>query len=288
MKKRIVFIINTNSGISKKNKIEELIKNRLNLNIFDYSVEYTKYHKHATNITNKLINNTDIIVAVGGDGTINEISSSIINTNIILGIIPTGSGNGIARHFKIPIDINKSIDIINNLRYKIIDTAKLNNQTFVMLSGFGFDSKIAYKFKTNKKRGFWGYTKLIFKNIFSYKSEEYDITIDNTNYKKRAYLITVANCSQFGNDVFIAPDAVEDDNLLDVVIIKDISVYKILGVFFRLFNKSIGKSKNVDIYRGRNIKIKQKNKSAQIDGESIVSGNDINIEINPKSLKLIY
>lgn len=287
MKLKIAFVINPISGIGRQNKIEEIIKNSIDLDKFDFSLEYTKYHKHATLLSKELSKRNDIIVAVGGDGTINEISKSLIDTNVMLGIIPIGSGNGIARHFKIPLDIKKSIERINRLRFKKIDTATLNNEPFVMLSGFGFDSKIAYKFKMNKKRGFWGYAKLILKNILSYKSEEYEIIIDGIMIKKKAYLITVANCSQFGNNVVIAPCASAEDNVLDIVVINDVSMSKKLMVFLRLLNGTLEKSRYVDFYKGREIRIRQKNQSAQIDGESFLSGSDISIRVNHESLSLI-
>ena len=152
MKKRICFIINPKSGNRKKNHIPLLIEEILDKNLFDYEIHYTSYKKHGIELTKIAIEKRfDIVCAVGGDGTVHEIGTTLINTNLCLAIIPRGSGNGFARHLRIPLNSRKAIECLNKQNQTIIDTANLNEFAFINGCGLGFDAHIAHKFETLKK-----------------------------------------------------------------------------------------------------------------------------------------
>jgi len=164
-KKKIQFIINPISGVGRHNLIEKYIDKRIDKAVFDYDISYTKHQLHGTQIAGEAIKiNYEIIVAAGGDGSINEIAQKLIGSNTILGIIPTGSGNGLAHHLNIPVNILQAIDVINKLKTIKIDTATINNNIFVSIAGVGFDAHVAKKFAKAKKRGFLTYFKIVLRN----------------------------------------------------------------------------------------------------------------------------
>ena len=221
MKKRVLFIVNPKSGIGKHKTVEKSVKSDLNKSIFDYHFEYTKYPHHATEIAVEQRVNYDIIVAVGGDGTVNEVASALVGHSTALAIIPSGSGNGLARHLNIPLKINKAIQVINDHKIIKIDSIKINDRYSVNVSGIGFDAYISHLFSKSKRRGPLSYIQLISREFTSYKSASYTLEIDGVKIATDAFLISFANSSQYGNNVQIAPNAMIDDGFIDVCIIKD-------------------------------------------------------------------
>ena len=151
-KKDLLFIINPISGIGKQKNIEELIREFTDTSIFDYTVKFTKGPGHGTELANEAVaSGVDVVVAIGGDGTVNEIGQALVGSEIALGIIPTGSGNGLARHLKIPFSFEKAIDVINHCKIRKIDTATINGQIFLSIAGVGYDAFVAKKFASAPK-----------------------------------------------------------------------------------------------------------------------------------------
>ena len=291
MKKNILSIINPISGSkpSVKEKIEDLIDNILDKEKYNYKIKKTKRAKHAIEISKNAVNEGfDIVVAVGGDGSINEVAQSIINTDVILGIIPLGSGNGLARHLNIPLKPENAIKLINQLNVKKIDTATFNDNVFVSIAGIGFDALVAKKFAKMKRRGFSSYLKIITREYPFYKPLDYEINIDGKQIQRNALFINFANSDQFGYDTTIAPKAKIDDGLIDVCIVKKAPWIEIPILAHLLYWKQIDKSKFLEIIKAKNITIKQKRKSTvNIDGEPVKLGKELEIKINPLSLKVI-
>lgn len=287
-KQTLVFIINPISGLGRQKKIESLVDQVIDKKIFEIKFKYTNAPKDATRIAEECVKeNVAFVVAVGGDGTVNEVACALINTDVKLAIIPTGSGNGIARHLKIPMNLTKSLALINFRKKLTIDTAKVNNIPFVMIAGCGFDAFIAHEFSKLKTRGLSGYIKLISKHFFQYKHDNYKLSIDGETIEKEAFLIAVANCSQFGNNAYIAPEAIIDDQLLNVTILKRFPLWSIGNIIIKLFNKKLHLSKYTETYTCKSIKITQNNPISQIDGEPINAGEELNIEICPLSLSVL-
>ena len=287
IKKKIVFIVNPVSGTGKQKGIEITIQKRIDLKQYNYEIFYTTHKGHATEIATNVSEDSAIIVAVGGDGTINEIAKALLGKNTPLGIVPAGSGNGFARHFGIPININKALDIINHCKIRASDSAKLNDKIFISTAGCGFDAHIAGLFSHSVKRGFSTYVKLVLKEFISYKSLEYNFTIDRHEYSRKAFLLTVANCSQFGNNAFISPQANAGDGILNITLIKPFPLTAVPGIIFSLFTKRLHQSKWVETLKGKEIFIQQPLEMAHLDGEAINPGKEISIIILPKSLNMI-
>ncbi len=289
-KKRICFIINPISGRKRKRDIYKLVFERLDQEQFQIEIKYTRFARHASLLSKEAVESkTDIIVAVGGDGTINEVASELINTNTTFAIIPTGSGNGLARHLGIPRSIPKALHLINSGKFIKIDTATINEKPFISLAGVGFDALVAKIFAKNRKRGFVTYFKIVTDNFFRYKPKQYKIYLDDGEMiLTRALFITFANSNQFGYNTTIAPNAKLTDGKLDVCIIQKPKVFELPLIANLLLLKKIDKSAHVKIVQSSRITVeRKKNKVVNIDGEPIKLKKNLEIKVNPSSLKVI-
>ena len=208
MKDKVLFIINPVSGIGKQKIVEPTLEQYLNKDKFDYSIVYTEYAHHATEICRDAAQKgINTIVVVGGDGSINDCVRGLINTDTKLGIIPAGSGNGLARCLHIPLDIKKAIEVINNYNSLNIDTINLNDMPYASVAGVGFDALIAKEFTGNKTRGFQTYLRLVLKDFINYKPKKYHLIVDGKEMEKEALFISFMNSNQFGYNAIIAPKA---------------------------------------------------------------------------------
>lgn len=288
-KLNILFIINPISGGKDKLKIPALIDANLDRSKFNANFAFTEYVGHASEIAEEAAGkNFDVIVAVGGDGTINEIAGKVMQQHKILGVLPFGSGNGLARFLKIPMNTVKAIKVINNCKVSVIDTATFNEKSFFNMAGMGFDAHISSVFAGNKGRGLSGYVKLGLKEVLSYQPQTYRIAIDGQEYVRKAFVISVANSSQYGNNAHIAPTASVTDGLLDVCIIKEFPMYKLPVLAYEMLSSKTDNSDLVEIIKGKNIQISRiKEDSIHIDGEPFFMGTEISVSVNPLSLNII-
>ena len=288
-KKKVLFIINPKSGIGKYKLLGSYIEKTLDKNRFEYKISYTKFAGHGTKLAKDAVEkNFDIVVASGGDGSINEISKGLIGSETLLGIIPVGSGNGLAHHLQIPINPIEAIEVINRLKTINIDTAFINEKLFVSIAGIGFDALVAKKYTKVKRRGFLSYFKIIAKEYPKYKPRKYLINIDGKELTRTALFISFANSDQFGYNTSIAPKAKIDDGLIDVCIVKKVPVIEMPFLAHLLYWKQIDKSKFIETIKGKIIIIKQEKKATvNIDGDPVKLKKDIEVKINPLSLKII-
>lgn len=285
----ILFIINPISGGKDKLKIPALIDAHLDRSRFNANYMVTEYAGHAAEIVEETASkNFDIIVAVGGDGTINEVGAKVMAQHKVLGVIPYGSGNGLARFLKIPMDPIKAIKVINELHIESIDTATFNEKVYFNMAGMGFDAHISSIFAGNKTRGLSGYLKLGLKEMLNYQPETYEIVIDGNTYLRKAFVVSVANSSQYGNNAHISPLASVSDGLLDVCIIKSFPLYRIPLLAYYMVTAKTHQSDMVEIITGKKIHISRPLAAAiHIDGEPFFMGKEIDIEVKPLSLKII-
>ena len=192
----ITFIINPISGTQSKHEIPDLIDRMMDKERFECKVCITEYAGHAAELAKACAaQGDDIVVAVGGDGTVNEVARSLVHTKTALGIIPCGSGNGLARHLCIPMDIRKALDIINQAQIVDFDYGVINDLPFFCTCGMGFDAFISLKFAEAGKRGPITYVENVLKEGLKYKPETYEIIDDNGTTKYKAFLIACANAS---------------------------------------------------------------------------------------------
>jgi len=288
-KKHILFIINPISGIGNHHGVEHLITERLDSARFNSSIIYTNSQGHASEISREAAaDGVEIIVAVGGDGTVNETAAGLIGTESALAIIPAGSGNGLARHLKIPMNKKRAIDVINHGKVQKIDTATINDQLFVNLAGVGFDASVAKKFASAGKRGFSTYFRITTNSYKNYEPKQYTLVIDGKVIKRRALLISFANSNQFGNNTSIDPTASIDDGFIDVCIVGKMPYWKALLLAPLLFLKKFDQTKYIEIIRAKEVVLKRKKgKSIHLDGDPKTMGKELTMRINPLSLNVI-
>ena len=289
MKRKALFIVNPVSGGKKKDGVPQLIHQYLDATVFDATIVFTDGASHARQIAKEAVDDQyDLVTAVGGDGTVNEVASSLVGTNTTFGIIPCGSGNGLSRFLSIPMDIKKSIENLNTGRTEIIDSAEANGQTFFNMAGMGFDAHISEVFSHEKRRGFVTYIKSTFREINNYKPQTYHIEIDGKLYEREAFMLSFANSSQYGNNAHISPHASVQDGLIDVCIIKQFPIWRLIEMGIRMLRKTADKTGYVEIIRGKHIKItRDRSGPMHLDGEPHIIGTTVEINVVPASLKII-
>lgn len=287
MKKSILFIINPISGGKSKLNFPQQAGNYLDQSLFDSEFIFTEKAGHAQQIVAENLDK-DILVAVGGDGTINEIASALEGSGKWMGIIPCGSGNGLARAIGIPLKEGNAVSRLNRLRHTLIDSGTLNDRKFFNMAGIGFDAHISKAFAEHTGRGLVGYVQTTFREISNYRSQNYMLEIDGKRYERNAFMISIANSSQYGNNAHIAPFASVSDGLLDICIIKPFPLYSFPMMGYRMFSKTAHKSKFVEIIQGREIRIIRESAGAvHVDGEPQLMGTELNINIKPLSLSVL-
>jgi diacylglycerol kinase (ATP) len=287
--KHLLFIINSillrKSGIN----ISHLIDSHLDRRKFFYDIYYSEYPGHCTELAASNRDKYDIIVAVGGDGTINETGQALSGTDTMLGIIPIGSGNGLARTIlKTSPSVLKSIQIINANNVRSIDMGLINDIPFFNMAGVGFDAEVAHRYNSKVKRGFLAYLKTVAELFFIYQSRKYEVSYENRAYSINAFLISFANSSQWGYNAHICPGADPSDGVLGVTIIRAFPKIIILYLAWLLFTKKINKSRFVQTFMTKSIRVQAPGEiSGHIDGNPVVFQNYIEVEIVHNAIKVI-
>lgn len=286
---KMIFIVNPISGTQGKKAILKWIDERLDRSRYDYEVIKTEYAGHATEIAaNAVKRGIDIVVAIGGDGTINETARSLVHTETALGIIPCGSGNGLARHLRIPMEPKAAIDLLNE-NYQIrMDYGKINGIPFFCTCGVGFDAFVSLKFADSGKRGLLTYLENTLHESLTYQPETYEIENEEGTVCYKAFLIACGNASQYGNNAYITPQASLTDGLMDVTILEPFTVLDVPSLSFQLFNKTIDQNSRIKTMRAKKIKIHRSKPGVfHFDGDPIQGSKDLEVEIIPHGLNVI-
>jgi len=229
------------------------------------------------------------VFAAGGDGTVHEVAKRLIGTDLALGVLPTGSGNGFARHLGIPMNLRAALRACRALRVETIDTATVDGTPFINMMGIGFDAWVADAFAKAGTRGLLTYLRVGLRGLRRYESEEeYELTIDGDTTRRRAFVIAVANASQYGNNARIAPLASMQDGLLDVTLIERAPLLRVPMLVLQLLAGTFHRARGVTTLRGRSITIRRASAgAAHLDGEPVILPELLTIEIVPRSLRVI-
>ena len=288
-KKQIVFIMNPISGTVSKAGIPHIIEANLDKEKFDYTIRETQYAGHASVIAEEAKDEkADIVVAVGGDGTVNEVARAIVQSDTALAILPCGSGNGLARHLMLPMNIKGAIRIINQCEVHCLDYGTINNIPFFCTCGMGFDAFISMKFAMSGKRGPISYVENVLKEGLKYKPETYEIEDETGTKRYKAFLISCANASQYGNDAYIAPQASMSDGLMDVIIMEPFDVLEAPQISIDMFNKTLNKNSKIKTFKTKKIHIHRDQPGViHYDGDPLMMGEDIDIELIAKGIKIL-
>ena len=286
---RIVFIINPKSGTRNKEGLPEQIDAALDHERIDHEVVFTQYRGHAAELTRQYAEeHTDVVVAVGGDGTVNEVARSLVHTETALGILPSGSGNGLARHLCIPINMKGALDIINHGKTDFFDYGAINDQPFFCTCGMGFDAFVSLKFAEAGKRGLVTYVENVLKEGLKYEPDTYTIEDETGKNQYKAFLVTCANAAQYGNNAYIAPGASMQDGLMDVIIMEPFNVIEAPTIVTDLFAKTLSNNSHIKTFQARSIRIRREHPGAvHFDGDPIKMGTDIHVSIKPLGLKAV-
>ena len=281
--------MNPISGTARKSGIPKIIEKVLDKEYYDFSILETNYCGHAYEIAkNAKDDGCDTVVAIGGDGTVNEVAKAIVHSDTALGILPCGSGNGLARHLMLPLDLQKAVEIINKHTVHELDYGLINGIPFFCTCGMGFDAFISMKFAEAGKRGPVTYLENILREGLKYKPETYEIKDDNGTSLYRAFLLSCANASQYGNNAYIAPQASMSDGLLDVTIIEPFDMLEAPQISIDMFNKTLDKNSKIKTFKTKHIHVhREKAGFIHYDGDPVMTDADVDISIVNKGIKII-
>ena len=285
----ILFIINPKSGTDRKIYIRQSIGRNIDTNKYTYQVRYTEYAGHAEVIAREAAEaGIDIAVAVGGDGTVNEVARALIPTNTALGIIPCGSGNGLARHLQLPMDPEGAISMINAGNIKDLDYGTMNGLPFFCTCGMGFDAFVSMKFANSGKRGLISYIENTLRETLTYKPDTYTLRFDDQQVQQRAFVIACANASQYGNNAFIAPSASMSDGLMDITVLEPFTAIEAPQLALQLFNGTLGTNSRVKTFKAKKVSItRMGDDPVHVDGDPLNTGKSIEVEIHSKGIKMV-
>lgn len=286
---KVLFIINKYSGTGYLPALEGKILSHCEKRNLECTIEFTKERGHAISLARMAVEKKfKMVFAVGGDGTVNEVAQGLLYSKTPLGIIPKGSGNGLARHLQIPLSVDKALRLLDMEKTVAIDTFTINDHLSVNVSGIGFDGHIAGLFGKDGKRGLLSYVKLVVSHFSRFDKFECDILLDGVKSTKWMFIVSIANSSQFGNNATIAPHASLCDQLLDVCLVDKMNIVQALLFLLKLFNKTLHQSRHVNIQNARNIELRTKIEVPfHIDGEAAGRASKFNIQLNASSLMIV-
>jgi YegS/Rv2252/BmrU family lipid kinase len=286
--KKLLFIVNKYSGVGYQPQLEGKIIDACKMNDVECSIEFTKGPGHATELAEQAKEKFDCIIAVGGDGTVNEVARGLVHSATLMGILPKGSGNGLARHIGLSMKLENALQQLLTGVVVRMDTFVLNNKMSVNVSGIGFDGHIANLFSTGTKRGFYGYAKLTTREFFSFQEFPIQLELENQVHHHDAFMIAIANSAQYGNNAWISPSSSIVDRKLQLVIVKKIPLYR--GPFFgyKMFSRQLGTNSLYQSIDVENAILKTPHPVAfHIDGEPSGHASHFEIKLQRESLNMI-
>jgi diacylglycerol kinase (ATP) len=294
MQRRFIFLFNPHSGLQKGKSLSEIITDRCKQAAVQFSIEHSRADGDYSSLKEEIISKvvTDVVIA-GGDGTISTIVASIKDLPVNIGIIPRGSGNGLALAAGISTDVNKALDIIFNGTAHRVDAFLINDHFSCMLSGIGFDAQVAHEFDRERKRGLKKYIQLTLKNLQRIKTYRFAIKAKEADLKLKAYFISIANSNQFGNQFTIAPKASLQDGLLDIVAVEKTNIFFVLmrilwHIRFGKFTGDFTKRRGITYFQTAELTITNTdNAPFHIDGDGKPTASSFYIKVLPAAYSLL-
>lgn len=284
---RYLFLLNPVAGVGGRRDFLQMIRDACLEKNVAYKILFTRCPGDAKKIILKKFDKFDVFVAVGGDGTMNEVASALAGTTGIMGLIPAGSGNALGRELGLSMKPEKAIRQLLNGHTTRIDTGLVNGRRFMNVCGLGFDDHVARCFAKATSRGPIPYFTSVMKEFFSYQAEIYEVETEGTTTYHTAFVLTLANTSQYGNNAYIAPQASVKDGVLDFCALKPFGFFGALGLGFRLFNKTIDRSNKCSYFKTQKVTIRGKNLNFHVDGEPVNNIDPLEISIDPLSLNIV-
>lgn len=286
----ILFIINPIAGVRPKDEIPDLIRDVMSASDdTEVIIRFTEHAGHASEMALDAVRDgIETVVAIGGDGTINETARSLVGSTVKFGIVPMGSGNGLARHMQIPLDLRKALECVRDGYYSAVDYGTVNDHIFFCTAGVGFDAKVSARFAEAGTRGPITYLRSFVQLVGDYKPSTYVIYTDDGRVKQRAFMIAIGNASQWGNNAYITPHASMSDGLLDVTLVKPMPLYEIPRMALQLFSRDLDKNPHIDYFRSRNLRIIMPQPDVvHLDGEPMLMDGVLDVQIHAGQLSII-
>ena len=286
---RVLFIINRYSGTSFQEAIEGRIIDACSQLQLEATIEYTKHKGHATVLARQAVEaGFPRVFAMGGDGTVNEVAQALVQTSTALGILPKGSGNGLARHLHIPLKTPQALQLLDKHKIVTMDTIRINGLLSVNVSGIGFDAHVAGKFGKDGKRGLISYGKLVMKEFPHFNEFPIELKMDGKILKRKSFILALANSSQFGNNAKISPFASVCDQLIDVCFIKKVPLTQAVAFAQKMFTGHMNRSRFVEVVQGKNVRISfDVPMPYHIDGEAMEPVTTFEVLLVPGSLRIV-
>jgi len=286
-KMRYLFLLNPIAGVGERRSFLQMIESACRKKDVECRILFTRSPGDARKIIWKRLEKFDVFVAVGGDGTMNEVGSALAGTGATMGLIPAGSGNAMGRELGISMNPEKAINQLLNGHVIQIDTGLVNGRRFMNVCGLGFDDHVARCFAKSINRGKLPYIKAVIKEFFSYKCENYEVVCAGKVTIHQAFVVTLANTSQYGNNAFIAPKASISDGDLNFCVIKPFGFLSALVLGIRLFGKTLDHSRLYSTFHTKQVTIRGKNLNYHVDGEPVTNSEPLEISIDPLSLNIV-
>jgi YegS/Rv2252/BmrU family lipid kinase len=288
-KSKILFIINPKSGVLDKEKIVNIIVEYLDTSKYAPEFVWTKYSGHSYKIAKQAVaKNIPFVVAVGGDGSVHNTASGLVGSQTVLGIIPIGSGNGMARHLEIPTQIPNAVLTLNQQKIRCVDVGRINRKYFFNVAGFGFDGRVAKLFSKSNKRGLFRYAQLVMREFVKTKQQDFSLEFENGEIlTDSALMINMANASQFGNGFSISPLSNLHDGHMELVVTKKPNLFSFPMLLKKAVDHQVHQSSYVKTYRFKKLNIIKANHEFHADGEPIALKFPVQIEVIPQALKVI-
>ncbi len=289
--KRVKLIFNPKAGALRHSHVVlRIVDHCLRRAPFRYEVYNVEYKEHAVELASAAEREGfDAVVAVGGDGTVNAAARGLLHSRLPLGIIPIGSGNGLARGLGIPVSIRRACQLlVEDGMVRTIDAGRIRDRYFFVVAGLGFDAVVGKLFDDQSLRGPLPYFYLGVREFFSYEPETFILRFDDHQITVPALLVTIANTQQWGNGAIIAPHARPDDGLLDVCVIHKVNLAQALFHLPKLFSGKIDKVRHYENYRSTEVEIvRERPGYFHVDGEPVEGGTHLRVTIDPKALRVI-
>jgi YegS/Rv2252/BmrU family lipid kinase len=287
--KNISFIVNPRAGSGQTLALEKMIRQYAGAHHDSFDIHYTQAQGHATELAAAHAREGyDIIVAVGGDGTINEVARGLVGTATTMGIVPKGSGNGLARHLGIPLNTAQAVNALFNSEELAIDVFRVNGKLSLNVSGIGFDGHVTNLFGVKSGRGLLGYVTVTVQEFTTFREFTAVIDTNDSRFSRNAFIIAIANSSQYGNNAYIAPAASVCDGLLHVNFLKKIPLYR-MDFVYDFFAGRVGNSPYSEIIETAGMKITTSSPIPfHVDGEPAGTSDHFDIALTPGALRILY
>lgn len=289
LRPHIRFIVNPTSGPKRRVDVAAHIQALLNHEKYDHDIVYTTHAGHAPGLARAAAEKgCEIVVAVGGDGTVNEVARGLIYSETALGILPRGSGNGLARHLKIPMGLDGALKVLNSGQISSIDSGSINGHPFFTTAGIGFDAYISSVFAGNKKRGLQTYVELVMKEVLNYRHLPVKASINDKSFDTVCYVMAFANAAQYGNNAYIAPMADIQDGLLDVCLVRKLDLVKALHLSYCMLTKQLANAESAEYFKTTHVKVETEEPMMfHADGDFMGKASEFKVDMNPLSLRVV-